>query len=131
MSEQETVEVKFHPKFVEAMQKLLRDYPWLAYKNVEEFVEDAAKWRMEQLKYIGMVEVVVKIPKRLMDLVRKQGFFGWETEGDFFTACVILGTDAQASELDFDEMQKLKEEFGEGVTTLYYDEVGNKKVLKL
>ena len=131
MGKQKTVEVKFHPKFVEAMQKLLRDYSWLGFTRVEEFVEDAAKCRMEQLKYVGMVDMAVMIPQRLMDLARKQGFFGWKTEGDFLTACIILGANAQMSELDFDELKKLEKEFGENVTTLYYDEVGNKKVLKL
>ena len=52
MSKQETVEVKFNQKFYESIQKLLEENPWLGFGSVEEFVEDAVKWRMEQLTYL-------------------------------------------------------------------------------
>ncbi len=58
------------------------------------------------------VEVKVKVPKHLMDLLEKRNYFGWGKER-FFMAAVRTGISAEVCELDIDEIKQLEAEYGE------------------
>lgn len=65
----------------------------------------------EKVEY---VDVVVKVPKRLMELLEKKQFFGWGRER-FFTAAVKTCISAEVNELDFEETLKLQREYGDDI----------------
>ena len=65
----------------------------------------------EKVEY---VEVVVKVPKRLMELLEKKQFFGWGRER-FFTVAVKTCVSAEVNELDFEEVEKLERQYGDEI----------------
>jgi hypothetical protein len=65
------------------------------------------------------VEVVVKVPKRLMQLLEDKDYFGWRKE-DFFKMCVQAGTSSEISELDFSEVDRIGREYGKDITVAWY-----------
>jgi len=65
------------------------------------------------------VEVTVKVPKRLMELLEDQNYFGWSQE-EYFTACMLRGTDCELNELDVTESERLQKKYGHDVSVLSF-----------
>lgn len=65
-----------------------------------------------------LVEVIVKIPKRLMDALEQEDYFGWSKE-DFFIVAVQRGIGCELTAMDFDKMQKLYKKHGDIDTVSY------------
>lgn len=65
------------------------------------------------------VEVTVKVPKRLIALLEDQNYFGWAKE-EYFTACMMRGTDCELNELDITEAQRLEKKYGHDVSVLSF-----------
>ena len=59
-----------------------------------------------------LVEVTVKIPKRLMDVLEQEDYFGWSKQ-DFFVVAVQRGIGCELTAMDFDKMQKLYKKYGD------------------
>jgi len=53
------------------------------------------------------VEVTVRVSKRLMDLLEDINYFGWQKD-DFFSACVVRGTDCEINDMEIDKAQALE-----------------------
>jgi hypothetical protein len=58
------------------------------------------------------VEVTVKIPKRLMDVLEQEDYFGWSKQ-DFFVVAVQRGIGCELSDMPFDEMKRLEAKYGD------------------
>jgi len=71
------------------------------------------------------VEVTVKVPKRLMELIREANYFGWSKQ-DFFVAAMKFGVSSCIYDMASDEEEKLTRKYGDELWTVYHDE---KKVL--
>ncbi len=57
------------------------------------------------------VELTIRIPKRLMDVLEQEDYFGWSKE-DFFVVAVQRGIGCEMSAMDFDDMKKLETKYG-------------------
>ena len=60
------------------------------------------------------VEVIVKIPKHIMDMLEKEKFFGWDREA-FFSESVRHTIGAELSEMDVDKTQRIYKEYGDDI----------------
>jgi len=60
------------------------------------------------------VEVTVKVPKRLMELLEDQEYFGWNKD-DFFTVATHRSIDCELSEMDVTESECIEKKFGHEV----------------
>jgi len=65
------------------------------------------------------VEVTIKVPKSLMDLLEEQNYFGW-TKEEFFKTAIKSCIDITVNELTWDENQRFYEKYGKDITTLYF-----------
>ena len=66
------------------------------------------------------VEVTVKIPKRLMDMLGAEDYFGWSKE-DFFIVAVKRSISCELGELDWDEEKELEAKYGEDLGIVTFD----------
>lgn len=57
------------------------------------------------------VEVTVKVPKRLMQMLEGENYFGW-TRDKFFTSAVKHGVSFEISRLDVNEASRLEDKYG-------------------
>jgi len=65
-----------------------------------------------------LVEVTVKIPKRLLDVLEQEDYFGWSKQ-DFFIVAVQRGIGCEISEMHIDEVQRLHAKHGDIDTVSY------------
>jgi len=63
------------------------------------------------------VEVTVKVPKHIMDMLEKEKFFGWDKEA-FFSESVRHTIGAELSEMDVDETQRIYKEYGKDIDVI-------------
>lgn len=66
------------------------------------------------------VEVIVKVPKRLMELIEKANYFDWNKES-FFQICVKCGVSSCLSVMDFNEEKLLTSKYNDKLWTVYPD----------
>jgi len=71
------------------------------------------------------VEVTVKVPKRLMELIEEAKYFGWSKQ-DFFTVCVKCGVSSELGDLTYEEEKPFRSKYDDELWTVYPSE---KKVL--
>ena len=71
------------------------------------------------------VKVIIEIPKRLMDVLEGEDYFGW-TKQDFFVVAVQRGIGCEISEMDIDDVRKLRKKYGFKPDVIKYNE---KKIL--
>lgn len=57
------------------------------------------------------VEVTVKVPKPLMEMLEQEHYFGWNRQ-DFFVAAVKTRISCEMSEMDMKEAKALKAKYG-------------------
>ena len=67
------------------------------------------------------VEVTVKIPKRLMDVLEQEDYFGWSKQ-DFFVVAVQRGIGCEMSAMQFDDVKKLETKYGFDLGNVEYTE---------
>jgi len=60
------------------------------------------------------VEVTVKVPKNIMDMLEKENFFGWDKEA-FFSESVRHTIGAELSEMDVDKTKRIYKEYGDDI----------------
>ena len=60
------------------------------------------------------VEVTIRIPKRLMDLLEAENYFTWRKE-DFWIAAIKDCISCELSEMSIDEYTRLKNKYGKGI----------------
>jgi hypothetical protein len=72
-----------------------------------------------------LVEVTVKIPKRLMDVLEQEDYFGWSKQ-DFFVVAVQRSISCEISEMHFDNVKQLEKKYGSDLGEFEYTE---KKIL--
>lgn len=65
----------------------------------------------EEIEY---VEVTVKVPKRLMEMLEAENYFGWKKE-DFFSTAVKTRISCEINELDIDELNRIHEKYGRDI----------------
>lgn len=64
------------------------------------------------------VTLKLKVPKRLMDLIEEQNYFDWSKE-DFWVSAAKHLVGGELSRMEFGEMEKLYERYGENVDVVY------------
>ena len=62
------------------------------------------------------VQLTIKVPKRLIQVLEDENYFGWNKE-DFFVAAIKDGISCELSELDIDEVRRIHKKYGEDVDT--------------
>lgn len=77
-----------------------------------------------------LVEVTIKVPKRLLDVIEAENYFGWNKE-DFFTAGIIRSIDIELHDLDWEHEDKLRKKYGKNIGTVYIEEDETTKLRKL
>ena len=60
------------------------------------------------------VEVTVKVPKRLMDMIEKEAYFGWAKE-DFFVVAARSLVSGELAEMPLDKARELEAKYGEDI----------------
>ena len=75
------------------------------------------------------VEVTVKIPKRLLDVLEQEEYFGWRIN-DFFVASIIRSISCEVNSMDIDDVRALEAKYGKGFDVVYEAEVDGLKVLE-
>ena len=63
------------------------------------------------------VEVTVKVPKRLMELIEEANYFGWNKE-TFFQVCMKYGVSSCLSDIDFNEEKLLTSKYNDKLWTV-------------
>jgi hypothetical protein len=83
-------------------------------------------WGDEDLsKTQETVEVIIEVPKLLMDVLEGEDYFGWSKQ-DFFVVAVQRGIGCEISEMGIDEVCKLRKKYGFKPDVIKYNE---KKIL--
>jgi len=75
--------------------------------------------RLAKMSEKETVEVTIKVPKSLMDLLEEQNYFGWEKE-DFFKMAIKSGISITVDEMTYDEIKRFNEKYGKDITTIYF-----------
>jgi len=60
------------------------------------------------------VEVTIKVPKKPMKILEAEDYFGWQ-KNHFWIAAIKDCISCELSEMDSDEISKLKEKYGEEI----------------
>jgi hypothetical protein len=71
------------------------------------------------------VKVIIELPKRLMDVLESEDYFGWSKQ-DFFVVSVQRSIGCETSEMNNDEIRKLRKKYGFKPDVIKYNE---KKIL--
>jgi len=66
---------------------------------------------MEKKQEIEYETVAVKVPKKLMQLIWDQNYFG-RTPEKFFTTCVRYGVSTELNAMPYDEAKRLERKYG-------------------
>ena len=66
------------------------------------------------------VELTIRVPKRLMDMLEQENYFGWSKE-DFFVVAVKRGISCEVNDMDIDELSKFREKYGEDLDMVSFD----------
>ncbi len=69
---------------------------------------------------MDLVEITVKVPKRLIALLEAEDYFGWSKE-EFFVVSVTRSISCEANELDADAMQRFYNKHGDQVDVVSFD----------
>jgi hypothetical protein len=67
------------------------------------------------------IEVVIEIPKRLMDVLEGEDYFGWSKQ-DFFVVAIQRSIGCETSEMSSDELCKLRKKYGFKPDVIKYNE---------
>ena len=57
-----------------------------------------------------LVEVTFKIPKKLLDVLENEKYFGWSKQ-DFFVAATQRSISCEITSMDFDDMKELEKKY--------------------
>ena len=57
------------------------------------------------------VELTIRVPKRLMDVLEQEDYFGWNKE-EFFVVAVQTAISFEMSAMDFDDVKQLEKKYG-------------------
>ena len=68
-----------------------------------------------------LVEVTFKIPKKLLDVLENEKYFGWSKQ-DFFVAATQRSISIEMNSLHFDEMFALKKKYDFDPGLVSFDE---------
>jgi len=69
-----------------------------------------------------------KLPKRLMDMLKNENYLGWNKD-HFFVAATISFISCNVGDMDFDDMKKFHNKYGENLGTVYFETDNKLKVL--
>lgn len=58
-----------------------------------------------------LVEVTVKIPKRLLDVLEQEDYFGWNKQ-DFFVAAIKRCISCEVEDISYAESGRLEKKYG-------------------
>jgi hypothetical protein len=83
-------------------------------------------WGDENLsKTQETVEVIIELPKQLMDVLEGEEYFGWSKQ-DFFVVSVQRSIGCEISEMNSDDIHKLQKKYDFKPDVIKYNE---KKIL--
>jgi hypothetical protein len=71
------------------------------------------------------VEVIIELPKLLMDVLEGEDYFGWSKQ-NFFVVSIQRSIGCETSEMRSDELRKLRKKYGFEPDVIKYNE---KKIL--
>ena len=74
------------------------------------------------------VEVTIKVPKRLMQIIENENYFGWKKE-DFWVASTKRSISCEVNAMDFEEITKFYEKYGKNIDVVSFDLVQRQKRL--
>ena len=72
-------------------------------------------------KETELVEVTFKIPKKLLDVLENEKYFGWSKQ-DFFVAATQRSISIEITSKDIDEVEKLKKKYDFDPGLVHFDE---------
>ena len=72
-------------------------------------------------KAVETVEVLIEVPKRLMDVLEGEEYFGWSKQ-DFFVVSVQRSIGCEISEMNSDDIHKLQKKYGFKPDVIKYNE---------
>ena len=75
------------------------------------------------------VEVTIKIPKKLMNVLEQENHFGW-VKNDFYVASVIRSVSCEVNAMHYDKMKSLEAKYGKDLGTVSFEEVDGLKILQ-
>jgi hypothetical protein len=67
------------------------------------------------------VEVIIELPKRLMDVLEGEDYFGWSKQ-DFFAVSIQRSISCETSEMSSNEVHKLRKKYGFKLDVIKYNE---------
>jgi hypothetical protein len=71
------------------------------------------------------VKVIIEVPKLLTDVLEGEDYFGWSKQ-DFFVVSIQRSIGCETSEMNIDEVSKLRKKYGFKPDVIKYNE---KKIL--
>ena len=71
------------------------------------------------------VEVTIRVPKKLMDILEAEDYFSWRKE-DFWIAAIKDCISCELSEMSNDEYSRLKSKYGEKI-----DQAATVRIVKM
>jgi len=64
-----------------------------------------------------LVEVKIRVPKRLVEVLERENYLGWKPE-DFFEAAIKSGISITVNNMTFEEGQEFYKKYGKNVDVL-------------
>ena len=76
---------------------------------------------MKRMSEKELVEVTFKLPKKLLDVLENEKYFGWSKQ-DFFVAATQRSISCEINSMDIDDITKLKKKYDFDPGLIQFDE---------